>query len=53
MPDDLAEDLIHTMNEARAQVQALDAKRREETDTQVQFDSDIQRYRELTTRPHS
>lgn len=53
MPDDLAEDLIHTLNETGSQHQALDAKRREEADTQTQFNSDIQRYRELTTRPRS
>jgi uncharacterized protein DUF4124 len=53
MPDDLAEELVRTVTEARTQHQALDAKRREELDTQAQFNSDIQRYRELTTRPRS
>jgi Domain of unknown function (DUF4124) len=48
MPDDLAEDLVRTMSESRTQHQALDAKRREQSDTQAQFDSDIQRYRELS-----
>jgi len=52
MPDDLAEELVHTLNEARTQHQALDAKRREEVDTQAQFNNDIQRYHELTARPH-
>ncbi len=52
MPDELAEELVHTLNEARTQRQALDAKRREEMETQAQFNNDIQRYRELTARPH-
>jgi Domain of unknown function (DUF4124) len=50
MPDDLAEELVHTLNEARTQHQALDAKRNEITETRAQFDGDIQRYRELTAR---
>jgi hypothetical protein len=50
MPDELAEDLVRTLNETRTQHQALDDKRREQSDTQAQFDSDIQRYRELTSR---
>ncbi|HEY6452409.1 MAG TPA: DUF4124 domain-containing protein [Steroidobacteraceae bacterium] len=53
MPDELAEDLVRTLNESRSQLQALDAKRHEEADTQAQFNTDIQRYRELTTRPRS
>ncbi len=53
MPDDLAEDLVHTINEVRNQRRALDAKRREQLDTRAQFEGDIQRYRELTSRPHT
>jgi len=53
MPDDLAEDLVHTANEVRNQRLALDAKRREQLDTRAQFEGDIQRYRELTTRPRT
>ena len=53
MPDDLAEELVRTMNESRSQLRALDAKRAEESDTQAQFNGDIQRYHELTTRPRS
>jgi len=53
MPDDLAEELVHTLNESRTQHQALEAKRNEEVETRAQFDGDIQRYRELTTRPHN
>jgi hypothetical protein len=50
MPDELAEELVHTLNEARTQHQALDSKRNEIVETRAQFDSDIQRYRELTAR---
>jgi len=50
MPDELAEELVHTLNESRTQHRALDAKRHEETELQMQFDSDIQRYRELTAK---
>jgi hypothetical protein len=52
LPDDLAEDLVHTANEARGQRLALEAKRREQIDTRAAFEGDIQRYRELTARPH-
>lgn len=50
LPDDLAEELVHTLNESRSQHQALDAKRNEEVEARAQFDDDIQRYRELTAR---
>jgi hypothetical protein len=53
LPDDLAEELVRTLSESRSQQRALDAKRLEESDTQAQFNGDIQRYHELTTRPHS
>jgi hypothetical protein len=47
MPDDLAEDLVHTLNEMLAQSNALTAKTEEVSAVRAQFDSDIQRYREL------
>ena len=50
MPDDLAEELVHALNESRSQQQTLDAKHQEESELQKQFNSDIQRYRELTSR---
>ena len=50
MPDELAEELVHTLNEARTQHAALDAKRNEIVETRAQFDGDIQRYRELTAK---
>jgi uncharacterized protein DUF4124 len=53
MPDDLAEELVRTLSEAHSQRQALETKRREQADMRAQFEADIQRYRELTTNPHS
>ena len=50
MPDDLAEEIVHTLNESRTQRQQLDVKRHEESDLQNQFNSDIERYRELTAK---
>jgi uncharacterized protein DUF4124 len=47
LPDDLAEDLVHTLNEMRTQTNALTAKNEEIASVRAQFDSDIQRYREL------
>jgi hypothetical protein len=47
LPDDLAEDLVHTLNEMRTQSNALAAKNAEIDAVRAQFDSDIQRYREL------
>ncbi|HTT05482.1 MAG TPA: DUF4124 domain-containing protein [Steroidobacteraceae bacterium] len=48
MPDDLAEELVNTSNEARLQRSALEAKRQAQTDMRVQFEADIARFRELT-----
>jgi hypothetical protein len=47
MPDDLAEDLVHTLNEMRVQNGALMAKSAEVEAVKEQFDTDIERYREL------
>jgi hypothetical protein len=47
LPDDLAEDLVHTLNEMRTQSNALAAKNAEIDAVRAQFDSDVQRYREL------
>jgi hypothetical protein len=53
MPDDLAEELVRTANETRNQRKELDAKRKELADTRAQFEADIQRFRELTTKSRS
>ena len=47
MPDDLAEDLVRTMNEMKAQQNALEVKDAEENALRAQFQADIERYREL------
>src|SRR5262249_43086270 len=47
MPDDLAEDLIHTLNELRTQNDIVATKSEEETALKAQFQADIERYREL------
>jgi hypothetical protein len=51
MPDDLAEDLMRTINEMRSQKNALTTKDAEETALRAQFQSDIDRYRELRKIP--
>jgi hypothetical protein len=50
MPDELAEELVRTSNEARNQRVALEAKRTEQTALRAQFEADIQRFRELTAK---
>ena len=47
MPDDLAEDLVRTLNEMRTQSAVLTAKGEEESALRAQFQADIERYREL------
>lgn len=47
MPDDLAEDLIRTLNELHSQSGVLVTKGEEETTLRAQFQADIERYREL------
>jgi hypothetical protein len=47
MPDDLAENLVRTVNELRVQSSALAAEGAQETALRAQFQADIERYREL------
>jgi hypothetical protein len=47
MPDDLAEQMVHTLNDIRTQRAALTASQEEEVKTHAQFQADIDRYREL------
>ena len=49
MPDDLAENLVRTLNEMRTQMSSLAAKSEEEKNLRAQFDADIERYRQLHT----
>lgn len=53
MPDDVAEDLVHTLNELRTQKNALNVKTEEETTLKAQFQADIERYRELRAKTAS
>jgi Domain of unknown function (DUF4124) len=50
MPDDVAEDLVRTLNELRVQDNALSAKTEEEALVNTQFQTDIERYRELRAK---
>jgi Domain of unknown function (DUF4124) len=47
LPDDLAEQLVRTLNEMRTQRTALAAKDEQESSVRAQFQADIDRYREL------
>lgn len=47
MPDDLAEDLIHTLNELRTQSNVVATKNDEESALKAQFQADMERFREL------
>ena len=47
MPDDLAEDVVRTVNEVRSQDSALKRRDAEESEMRLQFQADIDRYREL------
>jgi uncharacterized protein DUF4124 len=49
MPDDVAEDLVHTLNELRNQSNALTRKNEDEAALKAQFQADVERYRELRT----
>ncbi len=47
MPDDLAEQMVHTLNDIRSQKAALSSSQEEEAKTSAQFQSDIDRYKTL------
>jgi hypothetical protein len=47
MPDELAENLVHTLSELRTQRNAMAAKDKEVLAVRAEFDSDIQRYKTL------
>ena len=49
MPDDVAENLVRTVDEMRQQIASLAAKAEEEKTLRSQFDADIARYQELHT----
>jgi hypothetical protein len=49
MPDDLAENLVHTVNDLNVQTRNLATKTEEETELRAQFQADIERYKALHT----
>jgi hypothetical protein len=49
MPDDLAENLVRTLDEMRTQSNSLATRSEEEKNLRAQFDADIERYRQLHT----
>jgi len=49
MPDQLAEDLVRTLNDIRIQEDNLKSKRAEQQSLRAQFHSDIERFKELKT----
>jgi hypothetical protein len=49
MPDDLAEDLVRSINDMRTQTSALAESNEQEAKLRAQFQADIERYRELHT----
>lgn len=55
LPDDLAEQIVRTLDEERSQRSALAAKDKEEAAMRAQFQADIDRYQELreADAPHS
>lgn len=51
IPDQLAEEVVRTLRERDQLHEALKSRETEKTGLRAQFDADISRYRELTTRP--
>ena len=50
LPDALAEEIVQTLNETRSQREILDARQKEQKELRATFQSDIDRYRELTAK---
>ncbi len=51
VPDQLAEEVVRALKERRGMQAALESREAEKNELRAQFDSDIARYRELTSRP--
>jgi Domain of unknown function (DUF4124) len=49
LPDALAEEIVQTLNEARSQREILDSRQKEQKELRATFQSDIDRYRALTS----
>jgi hypothetical protein len=53
VPDQLAEEVVRALNERRGLQTALTSREKEKAELTAQFNTDIARYRELTSRPAS
>ena len=53
MPDQLADELVRALKERHGLQTALDSREQQKNDLRAQFDGDIARYLQLTTRPAS
>ena len=51
MPDDLAQELVQTLSEVHAQDQAIESRTEQEAQVRSQFQSDIERFRQLKVAP--
>jgi Domain of unknown function (DUF4124) len=51
MPDDLAQELVQTLNEVRVQDQAIQSRAQQEAQVKAQFQSDIDRFAQLKAAP--
>lgn len=51
MPDDLAQELVLTLNEVKLQSQAMQARTEQEGQVRAQFQSDIERFEQLKQAP--
>jgi hypothetical protein len=51
MPDDLAQELVQTLSEVHAQDQAIDSRTEQEAQVRSQFQSDIERFKQLKVAP--
>ncbi|MGA7538665.1 MAG: DUF4124 domain-containing protein [Steroidobacteraceae bacterium] len=51
MPDDLAQELVLTLNEVHLQQQAMQARAEQEAQVKAQFQADIERYQQLRQAP--
>jgi Domain of unknown function (DUF4124) len=51
MPDDLAQELVLTLNEVHLQQQAMQARTEQEAQVRAQFQSDIERFEQLKQAP--
>lgn len=51
VPDQLAEEVVRTLSERRSMQAAMATREKQKADLRAEFDADIARFRELTSRP--